>query len=157
MISVVTSSAAQTEALGEGIGALLQPGDVVVLAGDLGTGKTTFVKGAARGLGVTEPVTSPTFAIVQEYDGSHPVAHVDVYRLARIQELHDLGFEELLEERIVLVEWGDTIAGVLPPDRLEVRFELGGDADARTVVIVPEGGRWVARTAQLADLVNGLA
>lgn len=157
MISVVTNSAAQTEALGEGIGALLQPGDVVVLAGDLGTGKTTFVKGAARGLGVTEPVTSPTFAIVQEYDGRHPVAHVDVYRLARIQELHDLGFEELLEERIVLVEWGDTIAGVLPPDRLEVRFELGGDADARTVAIVPEGGPWVARTAQLAELVDGLA
>ena len=156
MITVVTKNATQTETLGEGIGALLQPGDVVVLAGDLGTGKTTFVKGAARGLGVLEPVTSPTFAIVQEYDGRYPVAHVDVYRLARIQELHDLGFEELIEERIVLVEWGDTIAGVLPPDRLEVRFELAADGDARTVEIAPQGGRWVARTSQLADLVNGL-
>ena len=157
MISVVTNSAAQTEALGEGIGALLQPGDVVVLAGDLGTGKTTFVKGAARGLGITEPVTSPTFAIVQEYDGRHPVAHVDVYRLARIQELHDLGFEELLEERIVLVEWGDTIAGVLPADRLEVRFDLAEDGDARTIEIIPQGGPWIARKSNLVDVVNGLA
>jgi tRNA threonylcarbamoyladenosine biosynthesis protein TsaE len=156
MITVVTKNATQTEALGEGIGALLQPGDVVMLAGDLGTGKTTFVKGAARGLGVLEPVTSPTFAIVQEYDGRYPVAHVDVYRLARIQELHDLGFEELIEERIVLVEWGDTIAGVLPPDRLEVRFELVADGDARTVEIVPQGGQWVARKSQLVDLVDGL-
>lgn len=156
MITVVTKSATQTEALGEGIGALLQPGDVVVLAGDLGTGKTTFVKGAARGLGVLEPVTSPTFAIVQEYDGRYPVAHVDVYRLARIQELHDLGFEELIEERIVLVEWGDTIAGVLPPNRLEIRFELTADGDARTVGIAPQGGGWAARASQLADLVNGL-
>ena len=156
MITAVTNSAAETEALGEGIGSLLQPGDVVLLAGDLGAGKTTFVKGAARGLGITEPVTSPTFAIVQEYEGRHPVAHVDVYRLARIQELHDLGFEELLEERVVLVEWGDTVAGVLPADRLEVRFELAENGDARTVEIVAQGGPWATRTSQLVELVNGL-
>jgi len=102
-------------------------------------------------------VTSPTFAIVQEYDGRHPVAHVDVYRLARIQELHDLGFEELLEERIVLVVWGDTIAGVLPADRLEVRFDLAEDGDARTIEIIPQGGPWIARKSNLVDVVNGLA
>lgn len=156
MITVVTNNAAQTEALGEGIGAQLRPGDVVVLAGGLGSGKTTFVRGAARGLGVVEPVTSPTFAIVQEYDGRFPVAHVDVYRLVRIQELYDIGFEELLEERIVLVEWGDTIAGVLPADRLEVRLAATDEGDERTVEIVPHGTTWTARKSQLADFVNGL-
>ena len=157
MITVVTANAAQTQALGEGVGALLVPGDVVVLAGDLGTGKTTFVKGAARGLGVVEPVTSPTFAIVQEYDGRYTVAHVDVYRLARVQELHDIGFEELLEDRVVLVEWGDTIAGVLPAARLDVRIAARGENDERVVEIVPHGPGWATRKSQLVDVGNGLA
>jgi tRNA threonylcarbamoyladenosine biosynthesis protein TsaE len=157
MIPVVTTNPAQTEALGSGIGELLRPGDVVVLTGDLGTGKTTFVKGAARGLGVSEPVTSPTFAIVQEYDGRYPVAHVDVYRLVRIQELHDFGFEELLEERIVLIEWGESIARVLPADRLEVRFAVPDDAETeRTIELVPHGAAWSTRKSHLVDVVNGL-
>ena len=81
-----------------------------MLSGDLGAGKTTIAKGLARGTRCDEPVTSPTFTIVQEYDGRVPVAHVDVYRLDRIQELHDLGFEELLESRVTIVEWGEAIA-----------------------------------------------
>jgi len=149
-MTVVTHGAVETQALAAAVGALLRPGDVVVLSGDLGAGKTTFVKGAARALGVEEPVTSPTFTIVQEYDGDVPVAHVDVYRLERLQELHDLGFEELLDRHVVFVEWGDAVAPVLPADRLEVRIGLdAGDADARTVAIAAVGAAWDDRRAAL--------
>ena len=137
MTALVTRGGEATESVGEEIGRQLRAGDLVVLAGELGAGKTTFVKGVARGLGVTDPVTSPTFTIVQEYGGRVPLAHVDVYRLVRIQELHDIGFEELLEGHVVIVEWGDVIARALPADRLEVRITmLEGDEDARAIVVL---------------------
>jgi tRNA threonylcarbamoyladenosine biosynthesis protein TsaE len=153
---VKSTSPKETESVGEALGAQLRAGDVVVLTGDLGTGKTTFTKGLARGLGVTDRVTSPTFTIVQEYDGRVPVAHVDVYRLERIQELHDFGFEELLEQRVTVVEWGEAIAIVLPRDRIDVRItmdEARGD-DARVVEIAPTGMSWVARRAALAEALQ---
>ena len=159
--TVNSSSPKETEALGEALGAQLRAGDLVVLTGDLGTGKTTFTKGLARGLGVTDRVSSPTFTIVQEYDGRVPVAHVDVYRLERIQELHDFGFEELLEERVTIVEWGEAIALVLPRDRIDVRItmdEAHGD-DARVVEIAPVGASWLERRTALAEALrpNGFA
>jgi tRNA threonylcarbamoyladenosine biosynthesis protein TsaE len=154
--AVQTSEPKETEAVGEAIGAQLRLGDLVVLSGDLGTGKTTFTKGLARGLGVTDRVTSPTFTIVQEYDGRVPVAHVDVYRLERIQELHDFGFEELLESRVTVVEWGEAIALVLPLDRIDVRITMDeerGD-DARVVEIVPTGSSWHGRFAALDEALR---
>jgi tRNA threonylcarbamoyladenosine biosynthesis protein TsaE len=156
LAAVQTSDPKETEAVGEALGALLGPGDLVVLTGDLGTGKTTFTKGLARGLGVTDRVTSPTFTIVQEYDGRVPVAHVDVYRLERIQELHDFGFEELLDSRVTVVEWGEAIALVLPRDRIEVCIsmdEVRGD-DARIVEIAPIGASWQIRRAGLEDALR---
>jgi tRNA threonylcarbamoyladenosine biosynthesis protein TsaE len=154
MPTLTTNGAAETEAVGEAIGSQLRLGDLVVLSGDLGAGKTTFTKGLARALGVEQRVTSPTFTIVQEYDGRLPVAHVDVYRLERIQELYDFGFEELLEERVTVVEWGDAIALVLPRDRVNVRIELDetddGD-DRRRLAIAADGPSWDARRTQLAD------
>ncbi|HWS47053.1 MAG TPA: tRNA (adenosine(37)-N6)-threonylcarbamoyltransferase complex ATPase subunit type 1 TsaE [Acidimicrobiia bacterium] len=152
MTALVTRGGEATESVGEEIGRQLRAGDLVVLAGELGAGKTTFVKGVARGLGVTDPVTSPTFTIVQEYGGRVPLAHVDVYRLVRIQELHDIGFEELLEGHVVIVEWGDVIARALPADRLEVRITmLEGDEDARAIEIVPHGAAWAARRLRLDE------
>jgi tRNA threonylcarbamoyladenosine biosynthesis protein TsaE len=151
MEALTTKSAEATEAVGEAIGSQLRVGDLVVLSGDLGAGKTTFAKGLARALGVTEPVTSPTFTIVQEYDGRVPLAHVDVYRLDRIQELHDLGFEELLESRVTVVEWGEAIALVLPRDRIEVRLELGDDdEDQRILQIATLGLAFDSRRAAIA-------
>ncbi len=154
---LTTSHAGQTEAIGEAVGSQLRVGDLVVLTGDLGAGKTTFAKGLARALGVTQPVTSPTFTIVQEYDGRVPLAHVDVYRLDRIQELHDFGFEELLESRVTVVEWGEAIALVLPRDRIDVRIRMDDvmddatdDVDDRRVVeIVANGPGWAPRRAPL--------
>lgn len=139
-MKVRTTSAAETRAVGAAIASCLVPGDVVVLAGELGSGKTTLAQGIAGELGVTEPVVSPTFAIVREYNGRVPVAHVDVYRLDHVQELHDLGFEEIVDgSRVVLVEWGDLIAPILPLDRVVVRLQPGDDDDARVVDVSAEG------------------
>jgi tRNA threonylcarbamoyladenosine biosynthesis protein TsaE len=136
-MTYTTHSADETRALAAEIGATLRRGDVVVLNGELGAGKTTFVKGLAEGLGVVDAVTSPTFTIVQHYEGRLPVTHVDVYRLDRLQELHDLGFEEMLEDGVTIIEWGDAVAPLLPRKRLEVRLTMGDDLETRTIEIAP--------------------
>ena len=105
----VTGSAEETEAAGEQIAASLVPGDLLLLAGELGAGKTTFVRGLARGLGVTAQVQSPSFTLVRIYPGRLQLAHIDLYRLEQSSELADLGIEDLLEEGVVAVEWGDRL------------------------------------------------
>jgi len=148
---VVTRSTDETLALAGSVGELLRPGDVVSLAGDLGTGKTVFARGVARALGVEDPVVSPTFTIVREYEGRVPVVHVDVYRIDTFQELHDLGFEEVLrDDAVTLVEWGDVIDGMLPGDRLDVRLAAGAGDDERVIEIEGHGRSWRARAAELA-------
>jgi len=149
MTTLSTKGAAGTEAVGEALGSQLRIGDLVVLTGDLGAGKTTLVKGLARALGVTQMVTSPTFTIVQEYDGRLPLAHVDVYRLQRIQELHDLGFEELIEGRVTVVEWGEAIARILPRDFIDVRLAMSDDDDRRDLEITANGPAWADRRGAL--------
>ena len=126
----------------------MRAGDVVVLSGDLGAGKTTFVQGLASALGVASRVNSPTFVLVREYHGTMRIEHVDVYRLDRLQELYDLGYEELFApDALTLIEWGDAVAGALPDDRLEVRLTAEPD-DARTIELVPHGLTWADRLAQ---------
>jgi tRNA threonylcarbamoyladenosine biosynthesis protein TsaE len=100
---------------------------------------------------VTEPVVSPSFTIVREYEGRVPLVHVDVYRIDTFQELHDLGFEELLrDDAVTLVEWGDVIDGMLPGERLDVRLAAGDGDDERVVEIEGHGRSWRARAAELA-------
>jgi len=150
-VTVITRSAEETRALGASVASLLRPGDVVVLAGDLAAGKTTFAQGAIAALGVEEQVTSPTFTIVAEYEGRVRVAHVDVYRLSGVGELHDLGFEEVVDdERVTFVEWGDRVEGALPPDRLVVTLEVGAEPDERTVSVRAHGPRWLSQGDALA-------
>ena len=145
-MTIRTGSADATRTLAAALGPLLEPGDVVALVGDLGAGKTVFAQGVARGLGVREPVTSPTFTIVQEYEGRLPVAHVDVYRLDRVQDLYDLGFDELIDDgRVTIVEWGDLIAQALPADHLVVRIDPGGADNERVLELSFHGARWVGR------------
>lgn len=147
---VVTRSTDETLALARSVGELLRPGDVVSLAGDLGTGKTVFARGVARALGVDEPIVSPTFTIVREYEGRVPVVHVDVYRIETFQELHDLGFEEVVrDDAVTLVEWGDVVDGMLPGDRLDVRLVAGAGDDERVIEIEGRGRTWRARAAEL--------
>jgi tRNA threonylcarbamoyladenosine biosynthesis protein TsaE len=155
-----TRSAAETGALGTRLAELLRAGDVVVLTGDLGSGKTVLAQGIARGLGVTEPVVSPTFTIVREYEGDLRVLHVDVYRLDHLQEAIDLGLDELLDDGCVtLIEWGEAVGALLPPDRLEVVLTMPppeeADDDTRVVELRPAGASWEARRAALAAVVSG--
>ena len=118
--------------MGEALAALLRPRDAVILTGELGAGKTTLVQGIARGLGVTDQVVSPTFTLVREYRGRLDIAHVDVYRLERIQDVMDLGLEELGDgEAVLLVEWGDAVEEVLPADHVTIELTGAEDDDAR--------------------------
>jgi tRNA threonylcarbamoyladenosine biosynthesis protein TsaE len=147
----VTRSTDETLELARAVGELLRPGDVVSLVGELGAGKTVFARGVARALGVTELVVSPTFTIVREYEGRVPLVHVDVYRIDAVQEMHDLGFEEVVrDDAVTLVEWGDKIDGLLPGDRLDVRLAPGGAEDERVVEIEGHGRSWSARATELA-------
>lgn len=147
----VTSSVGETQQLAEALAAVARPGDVVVLAGDLGAGKTAFVQGFGRGLGVSDRITSPTFTLVHVYDGGRlPVHHLDVYRLEQISEALDLGLAEMLDEGgVVLVEWGDAITPVLPHDRLEVRLTFGEGGDDRQLALTLVGRTWAARAEQI--------
>lgn len=136
----------ETRRIGEALAPLLAPGDVVVLAGDLGTGKTALAQGIGRGLGIEEPVTSPSFMIVREYEAPVRLAHVDVYRLDHVQELHDLGFEEVVEEgRITVVEWGDRVGPLLPESRLEIFLRVGAGEHVREIECVARGSGWEGR------------
>ena len=147
----VTRSTDETLELARAVGELLRPGDVVSLVGELGAGKTVFARGVARALGVTELVVSPTFTIVREYEGRVPLVHVDVYRIDAVQELHDLGFEEVVrDDAVTVVEWGDMIDGLLPGDRLDVRLTPGAADDERVVEIEGHGRSCSARAAELA-------
>jgi tRNA threonylcarbamoyl adenosine modification protein YjeE len=120
-----TSSASETEAAGEELGRRLREGDLVLLKGELGAGKTTFVRGMARGSGSAAAVASPTFQLVRVYPGRLQLAHVDLYRLEAGDELRDLGLEELLDQGAVVVEWGERLAGA---DGALISIEhLGGD------------------------------
>jgi tRNA threonylcarbamoyladenosine biosynthesis protein TsaE len=150
-----THSADETHALAQRVGKLLRAGDVVVLEGEMGTGKTVFAKGIAIALGITEPVVSPTFTVVREYDAPLPLVHVDVYRLDHLQELHDLGFDDLVgSDAVTVVEWGDHVSALLPADRLDVRLEPGAGDDDRVVAILGSGGSWVPRRDALVAVVE---
>lgn len=125
MLEAITNSAAETETVGEGFGNRLRIGDVVLLTGELGAGKTTFVRGVARGAGSHTPVASPTFQLVRVYPGRVQIAHVDLYRVEHNAELADLGLEELVGEGAVVIEWGDRLE-VGTAALIEIEH-LGGD------------------------------
>lgn len=124
----VTRSVEETQALGAALGATLGPGAVVACMGDLGAGKTAFLQGVARGLGVQSPVTSPTFVLVNVYRGRLPVHHLDAYRTDSLTEILELGLEEMLEgEGVTFVEWADKMLPLLPARTVIVRISGAGD------------------------------
>ncbi|MCA1831649.1 MAG: tRNA (adenosine(37)-N6)-threonylcarbamoyltransferase complex ATPase subunit type 1 TsaE [Actinomycetota bacterium] len=141
----------ETRDIAEIVAPFLGPGDVIALSGDLGAGKTCFVQGAARGLGVKERVTSPSFVLMRTYHGSLPVLHLDVYRLNSLHELEDIGFEELLDPgHVMFIEWGDAITPLLPEEHLEVVIKVASD-DERTITLLPFGSNWMRRVAAIAE------
>ena len=139
-----TDSAAATTALGQAFGATLRPGDVVALYGDLGAGKTHFVKGVAAARGVAESdVSSPTFSLVQLYDeavgADLPLAHVDAYRLDRPDQFVDIGGVELMDgDGVVLIEWPERVEALLPPGTIRLRLSHAG-SDRRRIEQLPDG------------------
>ncbi|AUJ25134.1 MULTISPECIES: tRNA (adenosine(37)-N6)-threonylcarbamoyltransferase complex ATPase subunit type 1 TsaE [Virgibacillus] len=137
MYEIITNTEETTIDLGEKLALLLSPGDVVTLEGDLGTGKTTFTKGLATGLGVKRHVSSPTFTIIKEYEGELPLYHMDVYRLENSEE--DIGFDEYFHgEGITVVEWPQFIASFLPGEYLEVKL-ASIDEKSRKFTFIPHG------------------
>ena len=157
-LAVETRSAEQTRRLARAVSPLLVPGDVLVLSGDLGAGKTTFVQGLAAGLAVPERIVSPTFILMKEYlGGRYPLMHLDVYRLGRIQEVIDLGYDDFLEpSAIVVVEWGDMVEPLLPKDHLLVELLHGEELHERTVTFTPTGPGWESRMQTMAMLASEL-
>ena len=151
-----TTSPAETRQLAGAVAGIARRGDIFVLAGDLGTGKTMWVKGFAAGLGVTEPVTSPTFTLVRPYQGTTlTLIHADVYRLDRLSEVVDLGIVEQLDDRAVAcIEWGDLAEPALPADFLEIRLENGATDDERTLTFRPVGPAWYARSPDLRAILT---
>ena len=134
----VTRSVEETQALGEAIGATLGPGAVVACVGELGAGKTAFLQGLARGLGVASAVTSPTFVLVNVYRGRVPVYHLDAYRTTSVAEVQDLGIEEMLDgEGVTLIEWADRILALLPSRAIVVRIQGLGDEPRQIEVEEP--------------------
>ena len=157
-LSVRAETADDTRAVGEAIADLLRARDAIVLTGDLGAGKTTLVQGVARGLAVREHVASPTFTLVREYAGRLDVAHVDVYRLDRVQDVVDLALDELGDgEHVLLVEWGDAVEELLPEDRLRVELtteDPTGASEVRRIVLQGRGQTWAERWERLEGAVR---
>jgi len=126
LLTLETDSARATEAVAGCLAGRLACGDVVLVSGDLGAGKTTFVRGACRALGVTEPVTSPTFTIGHRYRGRVEVSHVDLYRFAGISAAEWGDLEPYFDDAIAFVEWPEAGAGTLPPERVRVTLDHAG-------------------------------
>ena len=148
-----------TRAVAGAVAELSRAGDIILLGGEMGAGKTAFAQGFGRALGVTEPITSPTFTLVHSYDTGGPTLHhADLYRLEQLAEVFDLGLSELAElDGIVIVEWGDVVESTFG-EHLVVRLDfVDSDVDSRLITIVPVGAMWARRWAPLCDATKQLA
>lgn len=157
VVEMRSDSPRSTQRIAAALAAVLVPGDVVALSGELGAGKTCFVQGAAQGLGIDELVTSPTFVLVRSYQGRLPLVHCDVYRLETLRDVQDLGEDVLADDVVTMIEWGDAVRAILPEERLEVELvhdEPPDDATstARIVRLRAYGTSWSERADVLAEL-----
>lgn len=149
-LQVFCPAPADTMAIGRRLASLLRVGDVVLVAGELGAGKTTFVSGVAEGLGVEDPVTSPSFVLSRTYDGLLPLTHADIYRLTSLGEVADLDLIEEAMDGVLIIEWGNAIEQVMPDSHLLIRIEVD-DAEGRELTFVPHG-EWVGRPLREIEL-----
>jgi tRNA threonylcarbamoyladenosine biosynthesis protein TsaE len=152
--AILTKSPGETRRVGQEFGRLLEPGDVVALIGGLGSGKTLFTQGLARGLQVPEGyyITSPTFVLVNEYPGRIPFYHLDLYRLEGPADFADLGLEEMLHgDGVAAIEWAERLGEDMPQERLELRLGFGGESE-RSLTFKAFGANWRKRLEALAAL-----
>jgi tRNA threonylcarbamoyladenosine biosynthesis protein TsaE len=147
-LALRTKSADETKRLGARIGALLRAGDVVLLQGELGSGKTTLTQGIGEALGFAEPVKSPTFVLMNEYHGRLTVYHADLYRLNEPGEVVDLALDDVASDGVLIVEWPDRALREMPPEHLLVQLEESG-AEERTITITARGERYKEMPAEL--------
>lgn len=141
MLKLNTESVEETLQIGEQLGKLLDKGNIVCLSGDLGAGKTSFAQGIAKGLGVKDYVTSPTYTIINEYEGRLPLYHFDVYRLNDVEEMHELGYEEyFFSDGVVVLEWADMVRDLIPGERLWITILNTRGDNSREIIIEPTGG-----------------
>lgn len=139
-MAVITENELQTELVGESFAKKLRAGDVVAMYGDLGAGKTAFVRGMARGLGLDATVSSPTFTIVNEYLGPVPLFHFDMYRLGSSDELFEIGWEDYIQRGgICVVEWSENVEDAFFPDTIKVNIEKTGDSSRKITIEFPKG------------------
>ena len=144
-IELDSTSEFDTRAIGRRLASFLGPGDVVLLTGELGAGKTAFAGGLAEGLGIEEPVISPSFMLVRRYSGGFtPLTHADVYRLGSLNELEDLDLFEESRDGVLIIEWGDAVASAMPDDHLRVEFEV--TAPSERLVRLTGQGSWQERS-----------
>ncbi len=149
VFELITHSTEETQELGRHIGELAQPGDIILLTGNLGAGKTCFTQGVARGLGIEDYVMSPSFVIVRELHGRLPLYHIDLYRLDRIEETMDLGLDEYFYgEGVSVVEWAERAMSILPKKYLLIEIRYAGDNERR-FRLKPSGQRFEELVAQL--------
>ena len=156
MIAAATKSADDTRELAAAIAPLLKGGDILLLAGELGAGKTCFTQGLGRALGVTDQITSPTFTLMRPYEGTGlRLVHCDVYRLDHLQEIVDLGIGEAVDEdAVAVIEWGDMAEPVLPADFLEVRITYTDLDDTRRFTLRTVGASWANRAVALGRSIG---
>jgi len=152
MLNIETHSFEETVEFGKKLGAALGPGDIICLSGDLGTGKTALTNGIANSLGINSYITSPTFTLVNEYEGRLPLYHFDVYRIADPEEMFEIGFEEYINsEGITVIEWGEQISEVLPKEIIKVNIikNLKKGLDVREIEIEFIGEKYSEYQAKL--------
>jgi tRNA threonylcarbamoyladenosine biosynthesis protein TsaE len=155
-LEIVSHSPEQTQQVGTRLGEIAWPGEVILLSGNLGAGKTCFTQGVARGLGITEYAASPSFILVRELYGRLPLYHIDFYRLDHLEEIADLGLDEYFYGKgICVVEWADKGTALLPPEHLMVEIAYLGDT-GRNLTFKPAGERYRQMVAGLADLSRQL-
>ncbi len=140
-----------TKDIGEKLGKLLRPNDILTLNGDLGAGKTTLTQSIAKGMGISEYITSPTFTIVQEYDGKPPLYHFDVYRITDEEEMYYIGFDEYLEkDGVCIIEWANLIKNILPKNRLDIELSYA-EKEGRNMKLTAYGERYEDLVKELTD------
>jgi len=148
-LQIISHSPDRTMNLGEEIGRLAHQESIIALCGDLGTGKTVLAKGIAAGLGITAIVTSPTFVILNEYEGRYPFYHFDIYRLNAPEDMYELGYEEYFYgDGVTAIEWAQKLGDLLPEEYLRVELKVMGESD-REITFIPFGQKYV-------QLVEGL-
>lgn len=147
---VVLPTLGDTHEFGRRLAAILRPGDLIVLIGPLGAGKTALVQGIGAGLGVTGAVTSPTFVIARVHKGKLPLVHVDAYRIGSVEEIDDLDLDVDAADAVTVVEWGSGLVEQLAESRLEIAIARAEDSEERTVRLMPRGGDWPDRVARLS-------